>query len=173
MAGRPHTLTAAQSEWVIKSAWKKLTLQEIALRLDVNVLIVKRLLDLYDLSPVTKRDQVTSQILDIYNDHSRPFPKNAQLATELGCSQIFIKSIIDDLGIISTTEKNKKGIKKSKQAIIPAEKLDAFKEYEQRMEAQRELRKTFTSYTQSSSDLIDHCRQMHTTLRPSTYLTNN
>lgn len=170
MAGRPKVWTPETERWLIKTAWKKLTLQEIALKINVNVTVIKNLYDEYEIKPITKRDRIASKILDIYNN-TNPFPKVSELALMLNCSGPLVKSIIDDFGL--TASKQQHEVIKSKVKQQTKLKLKAMEDYDLRMAAQKELRKTLTSYTQSSSDLIDHCRQMQTTLRPNTYLTNN
>lgn len=171
MACRTNRITPEIKQWLLKSAWKKHTLKEIALLSNINVVILNRLYDEYDIKPITKRDRIASKILDLYNSGA-PFPKNSELALMFDCSGPLIKSILDDFGLNSATKAYKKALEKA-NAQKDEKLLAALEDFDKRTAAQKELRKTFTSYTQSSSDLLDQCRQTHTTLRPNTYLTNN
>lgn len=172
MAGKPKVLDADIEKWLLNTAWKKHTLKEIALLSNINVTVIKRLYDDNEIKPITRRDQIASKILDLYNS-AEPFPRNSELAVMFDCSGQLIKSIVDDFNLNSTTKAYKNTVQKVKQENEITFKLKTLQDHEKRIAAQKELRKTFTSYTQSGSDLIDHCRQMQTTLRPATYLTNN
>ena len=175
MAGRPkNQLDQEVKSWLLTTAWKKMTLQEIAVYSRLSVTVIKRLYDEYDIKPITRRDRIASKILDVYNG-SEPFPTNNQLAEMYNCSVILIKSILQEHSLVGTTATKKGAIKKQKEAGTTAQQVNAnaYEEYKKRCEAMTFARKAFTSYTQSGSDLTDHVRQISTTYRPSTYLTNN
>lgn len=172
MAGKAKVWTQETEQWLLTAAWKRMTLQEIALHIHVNVSVIGRLYDLHDIKPITKRDRIAGKVLDIYNS-DQPLPNNKELSLMFDCSDALIKKIMDEYNLISATKQYKTATKQTSDKDIITAKLKALEDYDRRRAEHKELRKTFTVYTQSSSELVDHCRGTHTTLRPTTYLTNN
>lgn len=169
MPGRPKAWTPETEQWLLTTAWKRMTLQEIADYIDANASVINRLYIDNDIKPITKRDRVASKVLDLYNSTEQP-PTNKELAKICDCSQGLIKMVIEEYNLTKPIVKEAKPVKK-KDSVISAN-LKALQEREQRIAEQNKLRAQYAVYTQGSSELLDSVRQIRTSVRPKTLLTN-
>ena len=165
-----NIISAEQREWLLKTAWKKHTLKEIAMRLNINVSNITQLYKRHDIEPVKKRDRIASQLIDLRNSGNRPLKSGRELALMFDCSEVLIKDIIKEYKLDIKIRAYK--TKQEKPATEHEIKIQAAKEHDSQILDMRKRRAEFAVYTQSSSQLIDECRGLKTTLRPKTYLTN-
>lgn len=165
-----HTIPPQKREWLLKTAWKKLTLKEIALEINVNVSALTQFFKRNNIEPVKKRDRIASQLIDLINSAEQPLKSGRELALLFDCSEVLIKEIIKEYNLDIKIRAYKTN--QIKPATAHEIKIQAAKQRDSQIIDMRKQRAQFAVYTQSSSELIDECRGLKTTLRPKTYLTN-
>lgn len=165
-----HTIPKEKKEWLLKTAWKKYTLKEIAVQINVNVSAVTQFYKRHDIEPIKKRDRVASQLIDLRNSTKQPLKSGRELALMFGCSEVLIKEIIKEYNLDIKIRAYK--INQEKPATAHEIKMQAAKDRDNKIIDIRKQRAEIAVYTQSSSQLIDECRCLKTTLRLKTYLTN-
>jgi hypothetical protein len=138
-----HTIPPEKKEWLLKTAWKKMTLQQIAISINVDAHAIKQFYSRHDIEPMRKRDLIASRLLDLYNGSEQPLKSTKEIALILDCSEPLVKDIINDYGI----DIKVRGYKSNNQTSERELKLQAIKEYEERIAKIKEQRKLFTKYT--------------------------
>ena len=157
-------------EFLLKVAWKKMTLNQIAIHTGINISTLKTLYTRHDIEPVKKRDLVASKLIDLYNTATEPLGSNREIALLLDCSEVLVKEIIRDYNLKIKIRKYKTG---TQEPVSDREvKIKAAKKRDQEIIDTAAMRTKFAVYTQSGSELLDSVRQINTTGRPKTLLTN-
>lgn len=163
---KPSAFTEEQKEWLLKVAWKKMTLNQISDELKINPSTISAFYKKHNIEPMTQRDLITRDIFALL-DKGHVFKNIRSLSAKLNCSDNLVKSIVDDLCLLKeNTPKALKGINISKDI----KQLDA--ELKKREEEKKERRSKLTKYTQTGSDILDDLRQTKTTERSAKLLSN-
>lgn len=163
-------ITPEEEKWLLSVGWKKHTLTQLADMLDCSPTPIKRILEKYDLTAMTKRELIAAEILKKYGTE---IPLNVhELAVEFNISDVLMKCIIDDYGIV-LTEKPTISVSRTIKLIKPIKKeddytdswLEKLKQRDDRIKKIKEARSAFTYYTQTGTDLTDSLRGIRTTKR--------
>jgi hypothetical protein len=161
-------------QWLLKTAWKKMTLQQIALHINVSVSTIMTLYKKHNIEPMRKRDLVASQLLDLRDSgNADKLLKPKELAIMFDCSEPLIKEIIRDYKIDIPIRKYNTPKVIIQQLVTDGKKTKSIEDYDKHIAEVKKRRSSFSVYTQSGSELTDAARGINTTIRPKTYLTNN
>lgn len=166
-------MTDVEKEYILNN-WKKFTTSQLALNLtsatrtvypsEVHTFLTKR-----GIEPVTKRDLVTKQVIELYgNGMTTP----SAIGSELKISAQLAKDIIEEYGLTI------KGIKvgprakanSAKDASEIKQKLLNLENKKKRSAEIKASRASFTVYNQTGSPILDELRNIKTTEREKTLL---
>lgn len=163
---KPSIFTPEQKEWMLKVAWKKKTITQIADELKTNRATVSLFYKKYDIEAMTQRDFITRDLFSLI-DNGEDIKNISKLGSKLKCSDTLIKSILEDLDLLKEVgQKSMKGVNLSKDV----KQLE--KELSKREQDKKERRSKLTKYTQTGSDILDELRKTKTTERSTKLLSN-
>jgi len=165
-----HTIPQDKKNWLLNTAWKKLTIKQIAAESNINVSLISKFYKENNIEPVKRRDVIASGLIDLINTGNHECKSVSDLALIFNCSTTLIKGIIDEYKLQFNIRKYKNGSEKISN--INENRLQAAKARDEHILNMRKERANHAVYTQSGSQLIDDCRGLKTTLRLKTYLTN-
>jgi hypothetical protein len=169
-------MTEKQKQYVMDN-WKLKTATVIAKELTTADNIVRTsdvhaYLTRNDITPITKRDLISGKLVELYNNG---IIQVAALSRELKVSQQLVKDITDELGL--NIQKNRKRGPIAKDDLSEMDDLSKsmmkqLKEREARIKEIRSNRASYTVYNQTGSPILDDLRNIKTTKRESTLLSN-
>lgn len=163
------SITKEKEKWMLTVAWKKMTLQQIAVELNINVTIIHGIYRKHGITPMTKRDLIASKVIDHYNSDSENLTTH-EYAAMLECTPALIKEIATDYNLNIPSKKS--AMAKTVSFTNKQKNAKAMSDYLAQERKIKIDRAAFALYTQSGSELTDSVRQINTTMRPKTYLTN-
>ena len=156
--------------------WKKNTSTMLAEQLtteerfvrpqDVQNFLVKN-----GISPITKRDLVTKDVIDVCG---KGITEVKAIATMLKVSEWLVKEIVDENGLIVHKGKTGPKTKEENSAadLLAKKKIDVMIKKQERSKEIKASRASFTFYNQTGSQILDELREIKTTKRENTLLSN-